>query len=332
VHTVRLSPHELEQAVAALRRGELVAFPTETVYGLGADGFNPAACAQIFAVKGRPADNPLILHVASIKTLEQLSSGPVPPVAWTLAQAFWPGPLTVVIKADALVPEVVRGGLDTVAVRAPKHWVAQALIRQLGHPIAAPSANLSGKPSPTTADDVWNDLAGKIGWIIDGGPADVGVESTVVDCTSSPPRLLRPGGLPAEAIEAVVGPLDRAAGEGPARAPGMKYRHYAPEAPVKWIQTTDVETIAQELKRLGIQHQRIALLAPEKVGQVPCVRRQVVDFASLGDNAEAAARNLFRGLRALDRRHPEVIVIVWETVSGIGLAVANRIQKASAAR
>ena len=229
---------EIEQAAAVLRQGGLLAIPTETVYGLGADALNETAVASIYAAKGRPSDNPLILHLPGPEWLTRYCRE-VPRTACDLAAAFWPGPLTLILPRSPAVPDRTTGGLDTVGVRCPDHPVTLAIIRAAGVPVAAPSANTSGRPSCTNAADVLEDMAGKIPAIVDGGPCQVGVESTILDLTVTPPRLLRPGGLPLEALERVVGAIsvDRAVTGllGPdeiPRAPGMKYRHYAPHAQV----------------------------------------------------------------------------------------------------
>ncbi len=252
----------VHRAGAILRQGGLVAFPTETVYGLGADALNPRAVARIFAAKGRPADNPLIVHVTGPE-----QAGPELVASWPeagrrLAERFWPGPLTLVLPAGPAVPAVVRAGLPTVAVRCPAHPVAQALIAAAGTPVAAPSANRSGRPSPTRAEDVWADLGPHLDMLLDAGPVPVGVESTVVDVTVWPPRLLRPGGVPAEDLEAVLGvplavPPVVAAGEA-APAPGMKYRHYAPEAPL--VLVPDAGAGAVLVRRWLAEGQRVALV------------------------------------------------------------------------
>ena len=226
----------IRRAAEVLRRGGLVAFPTETVYGLGADALNPAAVARIFAAKGRPPDNPLIVHVADPQGAGPELVAAWPPAARRLAEAFWPGPLTLVVPAGPGVPAAVTAGLPTVAVRCPDHHVARALIAAAGTPVAAPSANRSGRPSATRAEDVWEDLGEHLDVLLDAGPVPVGVESTVVDVVSSPPRLLRPGGIPVEDLEAVLGeavaaPPPVTAGQAPP-SPGMKYRHYAPRAPL----------------------------------------------------------------------------------------------------
>ncbi|MBR5217671.1 MAG: threonylcarbamoyl-AMP synthase, partial [Oscillospiraceae bacterium] len=228
----------IEEAAAILRRGGLVGIPTETVYGLGADGLNEDAVRRIFEAKGRPQDNPLILHVASALWLERYCEN-VPECAYELARRFWPGPLTMILPRKSIVPLRTTGGLETVGVRCPDHAVTLAIIEAAGVPIAAPSGNTSGRPSPTAAQHMVEDMMGKIDAIVDGGACSVGVESTIIDLTVAPPRLLRPGGLPLEALEEVLGEVavDKAVKEKlaegeKARAPGMKYRHYAPKAPV----------------------------------------------------------------------------------------------------
>jgi len=229
--------HEILAAAANLiRRGRLVAFPTETVYGLGANGLDAAAVGRIFAAKGRPADNPLILHISDRRELDALVRE-VPEWLEPLLGKFWPGPFTVVLPRSEIVPDIVTAGLDTVAVRLPSLGVARELVRVAGVPIAAPSANLSGRPSPTTAAAVMADMDGRIGMVLDAGPCDVGLESTVLDCVAQPPVILRPGGVTQEMLEECLSSV-RSAGQGSAaenavpRAPGMKYRHYAPSAPL----------------------------------------------------------------------------------------------------
>lgn len=252
----------LRRAGAILRRGGLVAFPTETVYGLGADALNPEAVARIFAAKGRPADNPLIVHVTGIEQAGPAVVAAWPDVARRLAERFWPGPLTLVLPAGPAVPAAVRAGLPTVAVRCPAHPVAQALIAAAGTPVAAPSANRSGRPSPTRAEDVWADLGPHLDLLLDAGPVSVGVESTVVDVTAWPPRLLRPGGLPVEDLEVVLGvslaPPPALGAAAAAPAPGMKYRHYAPEAPV--VLAAGIEAGAGFLRQWLAEGHRIAVV------------------------------------------------------------------------
>ena len=254
--TLLLKSHrsDVNKAGELLKNGGLVGIPTETVYGLAADAGNGAAVAEIFRAKGRPMDNPLIVHISRMTQLEGLISV-FPEKARQLAEAFWPGPLTIILPKKAGVPDEVTAGLNTVAVRFPAHPVARAIIEAAGCPLAAPSANSSGKPSPTTAMHVMDDLNGKIAAVVDGGDCGVGVESTVITLATNPPRLLRPGGLSLEELEGVLGHVDVdkavvapiAEGE-QARAPGMKYRHYAPKAPVTVV-TGAPDRSAQEIRR-----------------------------------------------------------------------------------
>ena len=229
---------QISAAADILRQGGLVGIPTETVYGLGANALDAEAVNKIFEAKGRPQDNPLIIHIPGPQWLPRYCED-VPPLAYTLARKFWPGPLTMILKRKPIVPDATTAGLDTVGVRCPDHQVTLSIIREAGVPVAAPSANTSGRPSCTTAADVMEDMEGKIDAVVDGGPCQVGVESTIIDLTVTPPQLLRPGGLPLESLRDALGEVtvDKAVtqkmndGEKP-RAPGMKYRHYAPKAPV----------------------------------------------------------------------------------------------------
>lgn len=319
-------PDAIREAAEAIRRGELVAFPTETVYGLGSDALDPAAVARIFAAKGRPADNPLIVHIARADDLPALVLR-VPPEAHLLAATFWPGPLTLVLPRRAHVPDITTGGLDTVAVRVPEHPVALALIEACGRPLAGPSANRSGRPSPTRAEDVIADLGERVAVVLDAGPCSVGLESTVLDLSSNQPVLLRPGGVSREAIEAVVGPVRLAAGgkEG-ARSPGTRYRHYAPRARLLLAPPGEAE---REARRLA---------ASEKVagGRVGVIARAALSGASgdleariLPGPVEAYARGLFAALRDLDAAGCTVIVAESVPDEGIGLAVMDRLRRAA---
>lgn len=321
---------EKRLAVAAglIREGKLVAFPTETVYGLGADALNGSAVRRIFEAKGRPADNPLIVHIADVDQLRGLARE-VPPLAMELARRFWPGPLTMVLPRDPRVPDVTTGGLDTVAVRMPSHPIALALIRLSGRPIAAPSANISGRPSPTDAEHVVEDFYGRIECIIDGGPTPVGVESTVLDLTGERPVLLRPGGLPLEEIEKVAGPVEihpavRGKEVDLARAPGMKYKHYSPNAQVIVVEgmreavRKKIDELVGELRSEGL---RVGVMATEE--------HEADAFFHLGKTDEEVARNVFRALRELDKRGVDVIIAEGIEERGLGLAVMNRLRKAA---
>lgn len=326
-----LTPAAMEEAAAALQQGGLVAFPTETVYGLGADGLNAAACRRIYLAKGRPSDNPLILHIAGLDMLPQIAAE-IPPAAQKLMAAFWPGPLTLVFPKTPAVPLSVTGGLDTVAVRFPSHPVAQALIRAAGCPVAAPSANTSGRPSPTRAAHVAEDLGEKIDYLLDGGPCSVGVESTIVDVTGPVPTLLRPGGITLEMLRQVVGrvDIDPAILDKPdptlrPKAPGMKYKHYAPSCPVILVKGPPEAVVAAinarcKDKRAGV------LCTDETAGRY---RAALVRSLGKRDDLEEVARELFDGLRSLDEAGAEIIFCEVFPQTGTGLAVMNRLQKAA---
>ncbi|MBP2651084.1 MAG: Sua5/YciO/YrdC/YwlC family protein [Firmicutes bacterium] len=326
----------LARAAEVIKSGGLVAFPTETVYGLGANGLNPSAVAKIFKAKGRPSDNPLILHIADSFEVEKLVRL-VPANARVLMEKFWPGPLTLVLKRTLAVPDEVTGGLDTVAIRLPDSLVARELIRLAGVPIAAPSANTSGRPSPTTAQAVLADLDGKISIVVDAGPCGIGVESTVVDCTTPVPTLLRPGGVTLEKLLAVLGEieLDAALNSESAvpRAPGMKYTHYAPLAPMVLYEgdesnisaaIVNAATIAMTSKRVGaVVSTETAALLPPKVAVAAYGSRQC---------PEEVAAGLYQALRAFDSNPVDVIYAEGIAEIGLGLAVMNRMRKAAGYR
>jgi L-threonylcarbamoyladenylate synthase len=235
-----VTDQEIEKAVEILRKGGLVAFPTETVYGLGADASNPAALRKIFAVKGRPADHPVIVHIAGMSELKHWAAH-VPRAAWLLAEKFWPGPLTMVLKRAARVSDLITGGQDTVALRVPSHPVARQLLKAFGGAIAAPSANRFGRLSPTTAQHVREDLGDAVDLVLDGGPCDIGIESTIIDLTRETPAVLRPGRISAQQIEyALLAPLGESAVERP-RVPGSMESHYAPGLPLKIVHADEIE-------------------------------------------------------------------------------------------
>lgn len=317
----------IRRAAALLRAGELVAFPTETVYGLGADALNGEAAARIFAAKGRPADNPLIAHIAGESGLAGLIALEPCACARKLMRAFWPGPMTLIFPKSPRVPREVTAGLDTVAVRMPSHPVARALIRAAQTPIAAPSANRSGRPSPTTAAHVLEDMEGRIPLILDGGPCEVGLESTVVDVTGARPRILRPGGVTLEMLEGVVGDVDVDEGVlhqlqagSQARSPGMKYKHYAPKGEVTIVTGPRA---AQEIARLyDAADGRAAILA---FSQADYGARRVYRLKN-------APGELFAALRQLDEDGMETIYAEDVPTTGVGLAVMNRLMRAAAFR
>ena len=330
MQTLHLAQHDIQTAAAILRAGGLVAIPTETVYGLGADGLDPAAVERIFAAKGRPQDNPLILHVPDDSWL-RLYCRDIPETVYALTRRFWPGPLTLILPRKEIVPDAVTAGLDTVGVRCPDHPLTRAIISAAGVPVAAPSANTSGKPSPTTAAHVLEDMDGKIDAVVDGGPCAVGVESTIVDLTCTPPRLLRPGGVTLEQLRDALGEVavDKAvvrlldAGEKP-RAPGMKYRHYAPRAPVTVVAGAPETGAAWIAAHMGEGSGVICFdeYAPRFAGY------PVRTIGPAGDKAEQA-RRIFDALRAFDSTGVTEIFAQCPDEGGIGLAVANRLNKAA---
>ncbi|MHB1125873.1 MAG: L-threonylcarbamoyladenylate synthase [Bacillota bacterium] len=331
-------------AAGILRRGGLVAFPTETVYGLGANAVDPLAVGRIYQAKGRPSDNPLIVHVAEIEQVYPLVQD-VPERAVILIAKFWPGPLTLVLERSSLVADVVTGGLDTVAIRMPAHPVALALLRASRVPVAAPSANLSGRPSPTTAQHVLLDLEGRIEAVLDGGPARVGVESTVLDLVSGIPTILRPGSITREQLEEVLGEVQEAypvSGvqrlEKAPRAPGMKYAHYAPRGELYLVSgpldkvVPRIAGLVNEWRCLG---KRVGVLASdETLMEYQGFATQPDLLISLGSRRDLGgiASRLFGALRDCDRAEMEVILAETYPDQGMGTAVMNRLRKAAAGR
>ena len=326
-----LEPAAIEKAAAIIRAGGLVALPTETVYGLGANGLDEAAVARIFEVKGRPQDNPLILHIAGPQEIERYCHH-IPQAAYDLAEAFWPGPLTMVLPAKTCVPRRTTGGLSTVGLRCPDHPAALALIRTAGVPIAAPSANLSGKPSTTTAEHVLHDHAGKLPLILDGGSCRVGVESTIVDLTGQRPRLLRPGGIGPEELMKVLGELevDKAvtaeiSNDAVVHAPGMKYRHYAPQEPVVIVSGSS-QAAAEYIHRHFEPGDRVLCFEEELPLYADC---QPLAYGSEADAASLSA-GLFAALRELDDPAIHQVYARCPVGGGIAYAVQNRLKKAAA--
>ncbi len=317
------SDFDVTRAVQVLQAGGLVALPTETVYGLAADAENELAVRRIFAVKGRPATHPLIVHIANAQALSRWASA-VPPEARTLAQTFWPGPLTLVLPRSARASDVVTGGQPTVALRVPAHPLARQVLAQLRGGLAAPSANRFGKVSPTTAEHVRADLGDEVDFILDGGPCEVGVESTIVDLSGEVPAVLRPGGVPLEALEAALGRTLTVRAHGDVRAPGMLPSHYAPRAGLELVAPDQLVSRAAVLAGEG---RRVALLAPAGV-PVPA-------GATLFDipaDAAGYARALYARLRDIDAAGFEVIVAAPPPESGLGLAVRDRLRRAATRR
>ena len=318
-------------AAKYLTEGQLVALPTETVYGLGADGLNPQAVAKIFEAKGRPQDNPLILHIADAQQLEGLCHH-IPESAYVLAEKFWPGPLTMVLPAKDIVPKCTTAGLPTVAVRCPDCAITREIIRKAGTPVAAPSANISGKPSTTTAEHVYHDHAGKIPLIVDGGPCRVGVESTIVDLTDERPRLLRPGGITPEQLLEVLGDLvvDKAVTaqidkDAVVKAPGMKYRHYAPDCQVLIVAGTR-EKAAQYILNHYKEGDRVLCFEEELPLYENC---NPLPYGKESD-LESLSAGLFAALRILDDPNVKTVYARCPEGGGIAYAVQNRLKKAAA--
>jgi L-threonylcarbamoyladenylate synthase len=327
---------KLKEAAAIIKEGGTVAFPTETVYGLGADALNPEAVKAIFQAKGRPADNPLIVHIFSKEQCHDLVKQ-IPEKASALMDVFWPGPLTLIMKRKTIVPDITTGGLDTVALRVPDNEIARKLIEYSGKAIAAPSANTSGKPSPTTADHVISDLDGKINAVIDGGAVSVGVESTVIDMTTEPPAILRPGMISKDDIEAVIGSVkiaydDKVHPESQiVRSPGMKYTHYSPDATVILIEGKNedvIARIAQILSSSEILGNKVGLLLTEE--STSFLKADEIFSMGKKDRPEEIASKLFAGLRYMDEKEMDLILVDGSfSQLGIGVAVSNRIRKAA---
>ena len=335
MNTLYLQPETDDTAIARaaelLRAGEIVGIPTETVYGLAANALNPDAVRKIFTAKGRPQDNPLIVHIADAAQIADIAAE-VPESARKLAQAFWPGPLTIILPKQEIIPSVTSGGLSTVGIRLPAHPLARAIIRAAGVPLAAPSANLSGRPSTTTAQHVLEDLSGRIAAVVEGGACSVGVESTVVSLCGAVPRLLRPGGISLEQLRSVLGEVevDRALYEKiddteTVSAPGMKYRHYAPEAPVTVILGAPEQTADYIAAHSG---STTGVLCFDDYASRFSHCGAVLTFGSSQDVPEQA-REVFDALRRFDKTACTEILAQCPSTDGIGLAVSNRILKSS---
>ena len=309
----------IRQAAEIIRRGGIVAFPTETVYGLGADVFNPLAAARIFEVKRRPYFDPLIVHVANYTDLKKLVRE-IPSDAKRLMERFWPGPLTVVLYKKEDVPDIVTSGLPTVAIRMPKHPMTLKLIELVGSPIVGPSANLFGYLSPTTAEHVQDQLGGQVDFILDGGPCEVGVESTILSFSEEKPRLLRPGGVPLEEIESIIGEVEMTpVNEGKPSAPGMLPRHYAPHTPIilDWSKKNLDSYRKKKIGLLAFQESKNFLKF-----------RQVEVLSKKGDFREAAA-SLFSAIRRLDALNLDLILAETVPEVGLGRAIMDRLRRAS---
>jgi L-threonylcarbamoyladenylate synthase len=317
-------PEGIEQAASIIRTGGLVAFPTETVYGLGGDAMNARAIQRIFEAKGRPADNPLIVHVCDRAMLD-LIAGDVGEKAEALIATFWPGPLTLVLKRRPEVTEAISAGLSTVAVRMPRSPIALELIRRARTPIAAPSANLSGRPSPTTAAHVAQDLDGRIEMILDGGATNIGIESTVLDMTSEPPVILRPGWITLEKLMDAIGRVDLAAtDEEFKRSPGTRHRHYSPRARVLLVELDSPASIARLCSDL-LKEGSVGFVGHTRVG----IEHPHFSAIVLENSVEHYARSIYSALRELDERGVRVIVVEGISEEGEGAAVMDRLRRAA---
>jgi L-threonylcarbamoyladenylate synthase len=318
---VAASDDEIARAADVLRAGGLVAFPTETVYGLGADASSTEAVQRLFAVKGRPADHPVIVHLADAEQLDEWAEE-VDDTARTLTRACWPGPLTVVVRRSARVPDAVTGGLDTVGLRVPDQPVARALLREFGGGVAAPSANRFGRVSPTTAADVFADLGDDVDVILDGGPCRVGVESTIVDCCGAAPAILRLGGLPQERVEELLGREVKVLDAGEVRAPGTLESHYAPRARVEF---TDADALADRVEAALARDERVGVIGADD-------HRAAVEVLGLPRDGDEYAHDLYRMLRDADARGLDRVVAVLPAATGLGAAVVDRLRRASGGR
>lgn len=335
IDETNINKEAIQEAGEILKNGGLVAFPTETVYGLGADALNEVAAEKTYAAKGRPSDNPLIVHIADLQALEKITTH-VPEAAYKVAEAFWPGPLTMIFDKSEAVPYGTTGGLNTVAVRMPSNIIAKELIRAAGGYVSAPSANTSGRPSPTTAEHVDEDLNGKIEMILDGGSVDIGLESTILDMTVTPPMILRPGAITAEMLEPIIGEvsvdvtiLNSESKEAP-KAPGMKYRHYAPKAQL-FIVEGNIKEEVLAIRQLSYE----AIRNGKKVGIIATNETQcyykngVVKNIGTRENEKTIARNLYGVLREFDSEEVDVIYSESFAIHGIGKAIMNRLEKAA---
>ena len=337
---IKIDPQAIDleavtRAGEILKKGGLVAFPTETVYGLGGDATNPDASHKIYSAKGRPSDNPLIVHITNLEALEKIVAE-VPKAAYQLAERFWPGPLTMIFQKNDRIPYETTGGMDTVAVRMPSDPIARALIDASTGYIAAPSANTSGRPSPTQAEHVAQDLSGKIDMILDGGPVNIGLESTIVDLTEDVPMILRPGYITLEMLQEVLGEvrvdpgLIAADSDRKPKAPGMKYRHYAPKADLKGVEGEThavVQTINRLSEELIARKKSVGIIATEETKDQ--YDKGIVISIGGRDDEEAIARHLYGSLRQFDELGVDAIFSESFATAGMGQAIMNRLLKAA---
>jgi len=336
ISTVSNNMGIIKHAARLIQKGELVAFPTETVYGLGADAFNPNAVKAIFSAKKRPETDPLIVHIYHISELKKVAVN-IPKIARDLARFYWPGPLTLILEKHPLLPSVVTAGNNTVAVRMPSHMVAQFLIKDSKTPIAAPSANLFSRPSPTLASHVLDDLDGKVSFILDDGPTDIGIESTILDLTVNPPCILRPGGLPVEEFQFIIPNLEINKKyidnkKKSQSSPGQFFKHYSPKARLLLFSGSDSEIIQQikdETDDLLAKKNKIGILATDE--NVDKFKDKEVVLINLGSikKLETIAKNLFASMRELDSQNVDYILMQMPPENGIGRALQDRLVRAA---
>ncbi|RXM77809.1 threonylcarbamoyl-AMP synthase [Clostridium tetani] len=335
-HKDKLENKILKECGEALRNGKLVVFPTETVYGLGANALKEDAVKKIFEAKGRPQDNPLIVHISELEEIAPLVEE-VPKIAYKLMEKFWPGPMTIILPKSSLIPSRTSGGLNSVGIRMPSNEIARKLIKEAKVPIAAPSANISGRPSPTNIETCIEDLKGKVDYIIGGEKCDVGVESTVIDCTIYPPCVLRPGGITLEMLKNIDNKIyiDPAIMTGDnkdlkPKAPGMKYRHYAPKAELKIIRG-DLKNSVDKIKKLTDEYEsqgkNVGIMATDETREF-YVNGHVISLGGR-ENLETIARNLFSVLRSFDSKNVDIILSETFEEKGIGIAIMNRLKKSA---
>lgn len=324
---------KLKEISKSITKGNLVLFPTETVYGIGADGLNEKAVRKIFKAKGRESDNPLILHISSVEMVEKLAQN-ITETEYKLIDAFWPGPFTIVLNKKDIVPDVVTGGLDTVALRMPANKIANRLIEYSGTPIAAPSANVSGKPSGTIVEDIYEELKDKVDYIIDGGPSDIGIESTVVRVIDGEVRILRPGKITKEDIQNIVENVsldahifEKVKKDNKVLSPGMKYRHYAPKAECFLVYSKDNKKMVAKIKELAKEYIKPCVI---------CAKENVQNYANIKtlvygskENLEEISKNIFTLLRKTDNEDVNVVIIEGVRKEGIGIAIMNRLIRSS---
>ncbi|WP_070110225.1 L-threonylcarbamoyladenylate synthase [Clostridium acetireducens] len=326
----------IKEAADIIKKGGLVAFPTETVYGLGANALDSEAVKKIFQAKGRPQDNPLIVHVSDFDEIDPLVKE-IPDIAHKLMNKFWPGPMTIIMKKSDIIPDVTSAGLDSIGIRMPSNKIAKEFIKECKLPIAAPSANISGRPSPTDVERCIEDLNGKIEYIIGGEKCDIGVESTVIDCTNYPACVLRPGGITLEMLKEIDSNIyiDPAIMKKPEKdfkpkAPGMKYRHYAPKAPVKIIQgdlQKTIEKINEMVQNYISENKVVGIMATDETKHK--YTKGVVISVGTRKHMETVAQNLFETLRMFDDNNVDVILAEGFEFKGVGIAVMNRLNKSA---